>query len=60
MRAERDGGLVFLGQRRQRQRRHRRAANALGPTLGSGAHTTTFQTSAGGFVTIIIGTPPNV
>jgi hypothetical protein len=34
--------------------------NNLGPTLGSGTHTTTFQTSAGRFVTIIIGTPPNV
>jgi hypothetical protein len=39
---------------------HQVGTNDLGPTLGSGAHTTTFQTSAGGFVTIIIGTPPDV
>jgi len=35
-------------------------ANGLGYTLGSGAHTTTFATSAGKFVSIAIGTPPNV
>jgi hypothetical protein len=29
----------------------------VGPTLGSGSHTTTFQTSAGRYVTIIIGPP---
>jgi hypothetical protein len=29
----------------------------VGPTLGSGSHTTTFSTSAGRYVTIIIGPP---
>jgi hypothetical protein len=32
-------------------------SNELGFTLGSGSHTTTFRTSAGRFVTILIGTP---
>ncbi len=33
--------------------------NAFGDTLGAGAHTTTFRTSTGGFVAIIIGPPPS-
>jgi hypothetical protein len=33
--------------------------NSLGDTLGTGTHTTTFRTSGGEFVAIIIGTPPN-
>jgi hypothetical protein len=33
--------------------------NSLGDTLGTGTHTTTFRTSGGEFVAILIGTPPN-
>jgi hypothetical protein len=33
------------------------ATGSIGPTLGSGNHTTTFATSAGRYVTIIIGLP---
>jgi hypothetical protein len=34
-------------------------ANEFGYTLGKGAHTTTFATSGGEFVTIDVGTPPD-